>query len=87
MQSLLVIRNGAIVAEWYASGKTKDDHVTSWSVARALSAIVGIAVARGDLPSIDEPLATYIPEFRAVIKRALHSVAPNAVRASALSIR
>ena len=34
-QSLLVIRNGAIVAEWYASGKTKDDHVTSWSVAKS----------------------------------------------------
>ena len=25
---------------------------------------MGIAVARGDLPSIDEPLATYIPEFQ-----------------------
>ncbi len=71
-QSVLVIRNGAIVAEWYANGKTKDDHVTSWSVAKSfLSAIVGIAVEQGDLPSIDEPLATYIPEFQGTNKEAI----------------
>lgn len=63
-QSVLVIRNGAIVAEWYAEGKRAEDHVTSWSVAKSfLSAVVGIAVERGDLPSIDEPIATYLPEF------------------------
>lgn len=71
-QSVLVIRNGAIVAEWYAAGKTKDDHVTSWSVAKSfLSAIVGIAVELGDLPSVDEPLATYIPEFQGTEKEAI----------------
>ena len=71
-QSVLVIRNGAIVAEWYANGKTRDDHVTSWSVAKSfLSAIVGIAVELGDLPSVDEPLATYIPEFQGTDKEAI----------------
>ena len=71
-QSVVVVRNGAIVAEWYAAGKTKDDHVTSWSVAKSfLSAVVGIAVARGDLPSADESLATYIPEFQGTDKEAI----------------
>ena len=68
-QSVVIIRNGAIVAEWYAEGKTKDDDVTSWSVAKSfLSAVVGIAVERGDLPSIDESLSLYIPEFQGTDK-------------------
>ena len=64
-QSVLIVRHGAIVAEWYAENKSSDDHATSWSVAKSfLSALVGIAIARGELPSVDEPLATYIPQFQ-----------------------
>ncbi len=64
-QSVLIIRNGNIVAEWYHHDRGTDSHATSWSVAKSfLSALVGIAIDRGELPSADEPLATYVPALR-----------------------
>ena len=63
-QSVVIVRGGVIVGEWYASGSDKDDHVTSWSVGKSiLSAVVGIAIERGDLPGIDEPVVSFFPEW------------------------
>jgi CubicO group peptidase (beta-lactamase class C family) len=71
-QSVLIVRHGAIVAEWYAEHKSPSDHATSWSVAKSfLSALVGIAIERGELPSVDEPLATYIPQFQGTDREAI----------------
>ncbi len=63
-QSVVVIRNGVIVGEWYADGHDMNDHVTSWSVGKSfLSAVVGIAMERGDLASVDDPVVNYFPEW------------------------
>lgn len=63
-QSLLVVRHGVIVAEWYEPGASADDWITSWSMAKSVAAtLVMIAIQDGLIPSLDEPLVTYIPEW------------------------
>ena len=68
-QGVVVVRHGVIVAEWYAPGANKDSWTASWSVAKSFSsATVGIAVAEGKIPSVDEPMATYLPSWKGTDK-------------------
>jgi CubicO group peptidase (beta-lactamase class C family) len=63
-QGVVVIRDGAIVAEWYAPGRDQDSWGASWSMAKSFtSALIGIAIADGLIPSVDEPMMTYYPEW------------------------
>jgi CubicO group peptidase (beta-lactamase class C family) len=65
-QGVVVVRGGEIVAEWYAPGEDQDSWAASWSVAKSVvSALIGIAIDEGDIPSIDEPMTTYYPEWKA----------------------
>jgi CubicO group peptidase (beta-lactamase class C family) len=64
-QCLLVIRDGVLVYERYWSGTTETSVQKSWSIAKSFtSALIGIALRRGDIASIDDPAATYIPEWQ-----------------------
>ena len=59
---LLVVRDGAITHEEYRLGADETSPFTSWSVAKSvLSALVGIAVEEGDIESLDDPIARYVP--------------------------
>lgn len=62
--SFLVLRGRCLLVEQYGAGVQRDDMQTSFSVAKSfLSTLVGIAVARGEIDSIDEPITTYLPEL------------------------
>jgi CubicO group peptidase (beta-lactamase class C family) len=57
VRSVLVMQHGRIVRESYYGGLKATDHVPIFSVTKSVtSALVGIALARGDLAGIDEPL-------------------------------
>lgn len=63
-QGLVVVHEGAIVAEWYAEGADADSWAASWSVAKSFtSALIGIAVEEGHIPSVDEPMTTWYPDW------------------------
>ncbi len=60
----LVVRHGRLVAERYFHGgdARRSDNVHSVSKS-ILQALVHIAVAKGHLTSLDDPVATYLPEY------------------------
>ena len=63
-QGVVVVRGGEIVAEWYADGADRDSWAASWSMAKSVtSAAMGIAIDEGHIGGVDEPVATYIPEW------------------------
>jgi CubicO group peptidase (beta-lactamase class C family) len=63
-QGVVVVRNGAIAAEWYAPGRGPDSWGASWSMAKSFtSALIGIAIEDGLIPSVDEPMTTYYPDW------------------------
>ena len=60
-QGVVVVRGGEIVAEWYADDADQDSFGASWSMAKSFtSATVGIAIEEGLIPSVEEPMSTYI---------------------------
>lgn len=64
-QSVVVVHGGEIVAEWYAEGAGPDSWVASWSVAKSVSSIaVGVAIDRGDIGSVEDPVAEYLPQWQ-----------------------
>jgi CubicO group peptidase (beta-lactamase class C family) len=64
VDGLLVIRNGAIVAEKYFNGYGASKAHDTKSVSKSfLSALAGIALARGIIDSLDEKVLPYFPEY------------------------
>jgi len=58
---LLVARHDTILVERYQYGRTDRDRLTSWSMAKSVTAmLIGIALAEGRLRSVDDPAATYV---------------------------
>ncbi len=61
--AFLVVREGAIITQVYASGDERTLH-TSFSVAKAFdSALIGAAIADGFIGSVDDPVIRYVPEI------------------------
>lgn len=57
---LLILRNGEIVAERYRYGRTPDARFLSYSMAKSVtSMLVGIALERGAIASLDDPAQKY----------------------------
>jgi CubicO group peptidase (beta-lactamase class C family) len=65
LHSLLVSRRGALVLEYYAKGMraTRPANVKSASKS-IIATLVGIAIERGLVKSIREPITTWFPELR-----------------------
>ena len=62
--SFLVLRDDELLVEDYPSGGSRGDVATSFSMAKSiLSTILGIAIERGDVGSIDDPVTDYVPEL------------------------
>lgn len=63
--SLLVMKNGQIRYENYFQGTTPDDRRISWSVAKSyLSALLGVLMAEGAIPSLDVAVTKYAPALK-----------------------
>ncbi|MBW6456664.1 MAG: beta-lactamase family protein, partial [Trueperaceae bacterium] len=61
---LLVAHGGAILHEAYFQGYDERSLATSFSVAKSFtSALVGIALERGQIRSFDDAISDYVPEF------------------------
>lgn len=62
--AFLVLREDELLVERYANGGAADRAHTSFSVAKSfLSTLVGIAIERGDLGGLDDPVTEYVPEL------------------------
>lgn len=60
--ALVVLKNEDITHESYYLGTQQDDKRISWSVAKSfLSALIGIAVERGQINSINDLVTDYVP--------------------------
>lgn len=60
--ALVVLKNEDITHESYYLGTQEDDKRISWSVAKSfLSALVGIAVERGQIKNINDLVTDYVP--------------------------
>jgi hypothetical protein len=61
---LLIARGDTILVERYQYGRTDRDRLTSWSMAKTVTAmLIGIAVGERFFRSVDDPAATYVPEL------------------------
>ncbi len=71
-QGVVVTRNGVIVAEWYADGADATTQATSWSMAKSFaSTLVGIAIDRGEIASLDLPLTEWLESWRGTDKESI----------------
>jgi CubicO group peptidase (beta-lactamase class C family) len=69
---LLVIKDGVLVYERYFADASESTPVKSWSIAKShTSTAVGIALARGELGSVDDSIAEYLPELAGTDKAAI----------------
>jgi CubicO group peptidase (beta-lactamase class C family) len=65
LRSLLVSWRGRLVADYHAHGVRPDARANVKSASKSIiSALVGIAIDRGLIKSVAEPIATYFPELR-----------------------
>ena len=63
--SVMVIRNGYIVAEQYSNNRSSTDLVTSWSVAKSFtSMLVGLAIEDSLINSLDQKVSDFINEWK-----------------------
>ena len=61
---LLVARGETILVERYQYGRTDRHRLTSWSMAKTVTAmLVGIAIHEGRIRSVDDLAAAYVPEL------------------------
>ncbi|MFW9915321.1 MAG: serine hydrolase domain-containing protein [Candidatus Thorarchaeota archaeon] len=64
LYSILLIRNGTLIAERYFNGASKDDAFHIHSVAKSFTTtLVGIAFQEGYLTSLDQKLMDFFPEY------------------------
>jgi len=63
--ALVIIKNDSLIHEQYWDGFSDTSHTNSFSMAKSYtSALLGCAIKDGFIKSIDEPVSTYIPEFK-----------------------
>jgi len=60
----LVLKDDVLPVEEYPLGGDRDDIATSFSMAKSfLSTALGIAIAEGEVASLDDPVTRYVPEL------------------------
>lgn len=63
--AFLVVKQDSILFEQYWDGYSSDSLSNSFSIAKSLvSALIGIAIREGDIKSVDQPVADFLPSFR-----------------------
>ena len=62
--ALLILKEGAIVLEAYYNFSREDTRFLSMSTAKSItSTLIGMALADGDIESLDDPIVAYVPEL------------------------
>jgi CubicO group peptidase (beta-lactamase class C family) len=62
--SFLVLRGDTLLVEAYPLGGARDEVTTSFSMAKSvLSTALGIAIERGEVESLEDPVTNYVPEL------------------------
>lgn len=62
---LVVVRHGVVLAEGYWNGRGPSSKDKSFSIAKSYtSALVGIAIDRGDIESLDQSASDFLPEWQ-----------------------
>ena len=65
LRSLLVSWRGGLIAEYYARGVRPNAPANIKSASKSvIAALVGIAIERGAIKSVNEPIVTFFPELR-----------------------
>ena len=63
VRAAVIVKDGVIVDEYYKDGFDETSVFTLQSVSKSLtSAIMGIAIEKGYIESIDEPISKYLPQ-------------------------
>ncbi len=66
LRSLLVARHGELAGAQYYNGASADAHANIKSAAKSvLSALIGIAIAEGHFDGLDQPIASFFPDYAA----------------------
>jgi CubicO group peptidase (beta-lactamase class C family) len=64
LYSILVQQNGAIIYEKYYQGHKENTYTHVFSVTKSvMSALVGIALDKGLIKSLDQPIADFLPDY------------------------
>jgi CubicO group peptidase (beta-lactamase class C family) len=64
LNSLVIARNGTLVAEEYYRGMRSNEDTNTKSASKSvLSALVGIALEEGHIDSLDQPIAPFFPAY------------------------
>ncbi|HOU14834.1 MAG TPA: serine hydrolase, partial [Anaerolineae bacterium] len=64
VRSLVVVRNGYIVAEYYQPPFDENSRHELYSCTKSfISALVGIAIAEGDLEGVEKPVLECFPDY------------------------
>ncbi len=65
--AFVVIKNDSLVHEQYWDGINAQSHTNAFSMAKSIVAmLIGVAINDGKIASIDDPVAKYLPEFKAI---------------------
>jgi CubicO group peptidase (beta-lactamase class C family) len=63
--AFVIVKNDTLIHEQYWDGYSDTSHTNSFSMAKSYTgALLGCAISDGYIKSIDEPVSTYIPEFK-----------------------
>lgn len=63
--ALLIIKDGKIVHEAYQNNGDETSRYMSWSMAKSItSMLIGIAIAEGEIGSVNDNVAKYLPELK-----------------------
>lgn len=72
VQSVMLVKDGYVVGERYASGASADSLGTSWSVAKSFySAAIGVALDENWFESLDQPASDFLTEWIGTDKEAI----------------
>lgn len=60
----VIVKDGVIVDEYYKDGYDQNSVFTLQSTSKSVtSALIGIAIDKGYIPSVNEPISTYFPQI------------------------
>ena len=63
-QSVVLIKDGYLIAEKYADGYDRESIATSWSMAKSFYAsLIGISIEKGEIGSLDDKVSDYLDYF------------------------